>query len=242
MAFTRKTGVRGLALLATLMAVAACDQAEWTHFSARHSTYRFAATEVVAKEAANRSFIRVSPEGEPFQLLFDSRIDGQMDARGYRRLFPAGDSPLAGTTYRRTASGVISCRTGVAAIECGLPVVSGGDQWSMLFPAGRKDDVEALAARALAYLAAHRASGAPPAEPLRHFRCADNSWLLVHRPGDTGLRVERPDLTRTLTSRGTDGQAFAANGFALRLEGAQAQWSAPHRDPVPCFDTGPEIS
>lgn len=234
--------LRTSALVATLMAVTGCEQAEWTGFSARHSTYRFAAAEVVATEAANRSFIRVSPQGEPFQLLFDSRIDGQMDARGYRRLFPAGDSPLAGTTYRRTASGVISCRTGVAAIECGLPVVSGGDQWSMLFPAGRKDEVAALATRARAYLAAHRASGAAPAEPPRHFRCADNSWLLIHRSGDTGLRVERPDLTRTLTSRGTDGQRFAADGFALRLEGALAQWSAPHRAPVPCFDTGPEVS
>lgn len=234
--------LRTSALIATLMAVAACQQAEWTAFSARHSTYRFAASEVVAKEAANRSFIRVSPEGEPFQLLFDSRIDGQMDARGYRQLFPAGGSPLAGTTYRRTAAGVISCRTGVAAIECGLPVVSGGDQWSMLFPAGRKGEVAPMVARARAYLAAHRAVAPAGAEPPRHYRCADNSWLLIHQPDGDGLRVERPDLTRVMAARGSDGQAFAAGGFALRLEGAQAQWTAPHREPVPCFDTGSDVS
>lgn len=239
MAITRTTGLHGLAVTAMLLAAAACDRADWTNFSARHATYRFASSEVVAKEAANRSFIRVSPDGEPFQLLFDSRIDGQMDARGYRRLFPAGDSPLAGTTYRRTAAGVISCRTGVAAIECGLPVVSGGDHWSMLFPAGRKGEVAAMAARARAYLAAHRAAGATPAEPPRHYRCADNSWLLIHRPDGAGLRVERPDLTRTLAARGDAGQAFAGGGFALRLEGAQAQWTAPFRQPVPCFATGP---
>lgn len=232
--------LRGLALAAVLLLTAACEPAGWSSFSARHSTYRFAAGDVVTKEIANRSFIRVAPPDEAFELVFDSRIDGQMDARGYRKLFSVSDYPLAGTSYRRTDAGVVVCRTGVAAIECALPLASGGDQWSMLFPAGRKGEVVAMAARARDYLGAHNSDRqAGKRRAARHFRCADNSWLLLHPPAEGSVRVERPDLARSFAWHGAPGR-YTSAGFTLQLEGMQAQWTAPHRLPLPCFDTGPQ--
>lgn len=239
MASNQSIAFRSLVAAAVLLLAAACEPAGWSSFSARHSTYRFAAGDVVAKEIANRSFIRVAPKGEAFELVFDSRIDGQMDARGYRKLFSGSNYPLAGTNYRRTDAGVVVCRTGVASIECALPLASGGDQWSMLFPAGRKGEVAAMAGRARDYLGVHnRDRQAGKRSAARHFRCADNSWLLIHPPADGSVRVERPDLARTFAWHGSPGR-YASAGFTLQLEGMQAQWTAPHRLPLPCVDTGP---
>lgn len=221
-----------------LLFAAACQPKGWENFSTRHASYRFAASDVVSKETANRRFIRLSPSGEPFELVFDSRIDGQMDRRGYRRIFSLGDGPLARVVYRPLPAGVMVCQTRVAAIECGLSLTSSGDQWSMLFPASREGEVTAMAARAQGFLAEHL-SGKREGETPFHYRCADNSWLLVHEDG-VRVRVDRPDLTRTLDKRTAEGsRSYAAQGFALTLEGGQARWIAPHQQPLPCFSTQP---
>jgi hypothetical protein len=230
---------RALLALAVLSLATACDQGGWDDFAAGQSSYRFASRDVVVKDS-NRRFIRLSPDGEPFELVYDTRVDGHMDKRGYRSVFSLTDSPLAGTTYRRTPAGVVVCRTRVAAIECGMALGNGGDQWSMLFPASRKGDVEAMVGRARAYLTAHtRVAATPTAAMPVHYRCADNSWLLL---SDTagGAQVRRPDLARDFTGR-TDagGRLYTSGSFALRIESGQADWRAPNRQPLPCFATGP---
>lgn len=230
--------VRALfATLAMLLAVG-CQPQGWESFSTRHASYRFAGGDVVSKEASYR-FIRLSPSGESFELVFDGRISGQMDRRGYRRIFSLGDGPLAGVAYRRTPAGTVACHTGVAAIECGLALISGDDQWSLLFPASRKASVVEIAARARNYLAAHRTTYRSDTRTAVHYRCADNSWLLV-REDETSARVDRPDIARTLDRRtASNGRSYAAQGFTLSLEGEQARWIAPHHQPLPCLSTHP---
>lgn len=147
-AFARGTAAAILALLA------ACSPAVDEEFKARTTVYRFPADAVVAVTSSPHRVIRLSPPNEPFDLVFDSRIDDQVDAKGHPKIFSINNGPLFAKTYTPTAAGVVACRPGIASVECGMALSIDGEHWSMLFPPSFKPDAVAMAARAKAYIRA----------------------------------------------------------------------------------------
>lgn len=142
--------------LATLILfVVGCEQSGWKEFTGRQSSYRFPTDRVQALRTTPYRFIRVSPAGEPFDLVFDSRIDDQIDAKGFPKVFSVSDGPLGGKSYSATPAGVVACRTGVASVDCGMSIMVSGDQWSVLFPVSHKRDAESIARRAAEFISMH---------------------------------------------------------------------------------------
>jgi len=137
------------------VALAACRPASDEVFKARDVSYRFPAAVVVSMTTSPHRFIRVSPPGEPFDLVFDSRIDGQVDRKGQAKIFSISDGPLFAKTYRPTPAGVVACRPGAAKITCGMALSVGGEHWSMIFAPASKPAAVAMSRRAKAYIAAH---------------------------------------------------------------------------------------
>ena len=147
-AFARGASATVLALLV------ACSPAVDEEFKARTTVYRFPADAVIAVTASPHRAIRLSPPSEPFDLVFDSRIDDQVDSNGHPKVFSIDSSPLFARTYTPTEAGVVACRSGVASMECGMALSIDGEHWSMLFPPSFKSDAVAMAARARAYIKA----------------------------------------------------------------------------------------
>lgn len=141
--------------LTVILALVACEQPGWQEFTGRQASYRFPADRVHAINHTPYRFIRVSPAGEPFDLVFDSRIDDQVDANGQRKIFSVSEGPLGGKTYASTPAGVVACRTSIASVDCGVSLIVSGDQWSVLFPVNRKAEVESIAQRAAAFITTH---------------------------------------------------------------------------------------
>jgi len=176
--------------------LAGCAQPEWQAFDARSGSYRFPAKQVRSVTTAPHRFIRVSPRGEPFDLVFDTRIDGHVDHRGHPQIFSIDRALLVGATYERSPAGIVVCRTGIASVDCGLSLLVNGDRWSLLFPAGRKSDAGRMADRAARFLSAHaveppgkrppvaqRPTLRPPARPVRRSAEAGPRRARSARPG-----------------------------------------------------------
>ncbi len=145
------------ALLALLVA---CSPAVDEEFKARTTVYQFPAEAVVAVTSSPHRVIRLSPPNEPFDLVFDSRIDDQVDAKGHPKIYSINNGPLFAKTYAATPAGVVACRPGVTSVECGMALSIDGEHWSMLFPPSFKPNAVAMAARARAYI---KASAVPEA-------------------------------------------------------------------------------
>ena len=157
--------IRGAAA-AILLMLAACDQAGDEAFKARRTTYHFPPGDVVSVTFSPYRVIRLSPAGAPFDLVFDSRIDDQVDRNGHPKIFSINNGVLFAKTYTPTDAGIVACRHAVASMECGMALSVDGEHWSMLFPASLKPDAVAMAARAKAYIKAsavpETGSGAAP--------------------------------------------------------------------------------
>lgn len=151
------TFVRGASAVVLAMLIA-CSPAVDEQFKARTTLYRFPADAIVSVTSSPHRFIRLSPPDEPFDLVFDSRIDDQVDAKGHPKVFSTNSGPLFAKTYTPTEAGVVACRPGVASVECGIALSIDGEHWSMLFPPSFKPDAVAMATRARAYI---RASAVP---------------------------------------------------------------------------------
>jgi len=137
------------------LVLAACGPDPAESFKARQTVYRFPEEAVAAVMTSPHRFIRVSPAGEPFDLIFDSRIDHQQDRRGFPKIFGITDGPLSAKSYSRTPAGVVACRVGVASTECGLVLIVGGEHWSLLFPAAVEPQAAQMAGRARDYIRKH---------------------------------------------------------------------------------------
>lgn len=146
--------MRTSAILAALL-VAGCAQPQWQEFTARYTAYRFPSELVASANSSPHRFIRLSPKGEPFELVYDSRIDINVDRRGHPQLFSINATPLARVTYTPARSGMVACRTSLTAAQCGIAVTVGGDRWSVLFPASQKAQADAFASRAADFLSSH---------------------------------------------------------------------------------------
>jgi hypothetical protein len=157
---TVRSAFVGGASTAILALLVACSPAVDEEFKARTTVYRFPAAAVVAVTSSPHRVIRLSPPSEPFDLVFDSRIDDQVDAKGHPKIFSINNGPLFAKTYTLTDAGLVACRPGVASMECGMALSVDGEHWSMLFPPSFKSDAFAMAARARAYI---RASAVPEA-------------------------------------------------------------------------------
>lgn len=148
-------------LAALIFLVVGCERSGWVEFTGRQASYRFPADRVQAIKTTPYRFIRVSPAGEPFDLVFDSRIDDQVDAKGYPKVFSISEGPLAGKSYSTTPGGVVACRTGVASVDCGMSLIVAGDQWSVLFPVTQKGAAESMARSAAEFISMHIANSRP---------------------------------------------------------------------------------
>jgi hypothetical protein len=149
---------------ASLMLVVGCSQPEWQEFEARAATYRFPSRQVSSVTTSPHRFIRVSPAGEPFELVYDSRIDLNVDRRGHPQIFSINRALLTGKSYTPTPAGMIVCQTSVASVNCGTTLSVNGDRWSVLFPASRKTEIVAISTRAARFLSSHTLrTGVPPA-------------------------------------------------------------------------------
>ena len=157
--------VSGKCLATLIFLVAACERSGWDDFRGREASYRFPTDRVHAINTTPYRFIRVSPMGEPFDLVFDSRIDDQVDASGYPKIFSVSEGPLGSKSYATTPAGVVACRTNIASVDCGMSLTIAGDQWSVLFPVTRKDEAESIAQRAAAFISRHVVESTRAGEP-----------------------------------------------------------------------------
>lgn len=142
------------AIVAASTLVAACGEHPNEPFKARSTLYHFPSEAIVSVVSSPHRLIRLSPASEPFDLVFDSRIDGQVDSSGFPKIFSITDGPMSTKTYTPTQAGVVACRVGVSAVACGMALNVGDEQWSILFPPSFKPEIAAMAARARTYIKA----------------------------------------------------------------------------------------
>lgn len=95
------------------------------------------------------TFIRVTDNDHPYELVFDSRLQGKTDRNGAPVVFSVNDGEAPFVRYRRTKVGVMVCRaTANARGGCGYRLIHGKNEWSLLIPRGRLNEAEEIAEEA----------------------------------------------------------------------------------------------
>jgi hypothetical protein len=94
-------------------------------------------------------FVRLRIPGSSADIVLDSFNAGKRDQAGSPVVFSVNDGPYAGITRVDRWGGVVVCRTGMAAQSgCGTKFDFGGAEITLLFPVGKRDDVDTLIEKA----------------------------------------------------------------------------------------------
>lgn len=94
-------------------------------------------------------FFRLRLPGSSADIVLDSFNAGKRDNAGSPIIFSVNDGPYAGITRFDRSGGVVVCRTGMAAQSgCGTKFDFAGAEVTLLFPPGKRDEVDTLTEKA----------------------------------------------------------------------------------------------
>lgn len=94
-------------------------------------------------------FFRLHLPGSSADIVLDSFNAGKRDNAGSPVVFSVNDGSYAGITRFDQPGGIVVCRTGMAAQSgCGTKFDFAGTEVTLLFPVGKRDDVDALIEKA----------------------------------------------------------------------------------------------
>lgn len=94
-------------------------------------------------------FVRLRIPGSSADIVLDSFNAGKRDQASSPVVFSVNDGPYAGITRFDRLGGAVVCRTGMAAQSgCGTKFDFAGAEVTLLFPVGKRDDVDALIEKA----------------------------------------------------------------------------------------------
>lgn len=141
------------AILSTLLLVAACSGQRVERLTAGGQTYVIPSAQVTTVTRKPHTFIRITDNGLPFELVFDGRLQGRTDRTGAPVIFSVNDGNSPGVRYHRTRAGMIICRKAANARgSCGYQLQHGKNAWSLLIPRASLDQAEQIADDALTLL------------------------------------------------------------------------------------------
>ncbi|MFN4037930.1 MAG: hypothetical protein ACK4IB_01220 [Erythrobacter sp.] len=94
-------------------------------------------------------FFRLRLPGSSADIVLDSFNAGKRDNADSPVVFSVNDGPYAGITRFDRSGGAVVCRTGMAAQSgCGTKFDFASAEVTLLFPVGKRDDVDALIEKA----------------------------------------------------------------------------------------------
>lgn len=93
-----------------------------------------------------KDFIRIKFPDFAAEIVLDEKSAGKMDKTGRAQIFSVTDQDYPRIEYTEREDGVIiACRRGMMAQSgCGTIFTYAGVDWTLLFPIGLRDEVEAL--------------------------------------------------------------------------------------------------
>lgn len=101
-------------------------------------------------------FVRITTPDIPYDLVYDSRLQGRVDRRGVPLIFSINDEAQPEALVHPSAPRAILCRRASApAAGCGTWLRHGAATWFVLFSESQLPQSSAIAASAIARLAAY---------------------------------------------------------------------------------------
>jgi hypothetical protein len=135
------------------MLLTACGGQTVEKLTAGGQTYIIPSGQVTTVTREPHTFIRVTDQSLPYELIYDSRLQGKRDRSGAPVVFSINDGERPGVQYHQTEVGTIICRRAPNARGgCGYQLQHGENEWSLLIPTGRLDEADRLAAHASSLL------------------------------------------------------------------------------------------
>jgi hypothetical protein len=135
-----------LALLSLLFFISACTGRTVEKLTAGGETYVIPSGQVTKVTREPHTFIRVTDEDIPFELVFDSRLQGKSDPNGAPVVFSINDGNFPGVQYHQTGVGMMVCRRAANARgACGYQLLNGENEWSLIIPRGRLGEADQMA-------------------------------------------------------------------------------------------------
>lgn len=97
-----------------------------------------------------KDFIRIKFPDFAAEIVLDEKSAGKLDKTGRAQIFSVTDQDYPRIEYTERVDGaIIACRRGMMAQSgCGTIFEYAGVEWTLLFPIGLRDEVEALVSRA----------------------------------------------------------------------------------------------
>lgn len=104
-----------------------------------------------------KDFIRIKFPDFAAEIVLDEKSAGKSDKAGRSQIFSVTDRDYPRIEYTERENGaIVACRRGMMAQSgCGTIFEYAGVEWTLLFPIGRRDDVEALVGSATRLLEHH---------------------------------------------------------------------------------------
>lgn len=131
-------------LLVLFMSVG-CAPETAEKLTAGNSTYKIPSRHVSTVTREPHTFVRIKHPKRPYDLIYDSRSQGVTDARGAPVIFSINDGQSPGIEYHRSPLGTITCRRAANPRGgCGTKLRHGENEWSIVFPEGRRGEAEAF--------------------------------------------------------------------------------------------------
>lgn len=144
-----------LIVAVALFAGAACEDvnrpAETTEFGINDTRFSVPSRVVRSVRDGESGFIRINDPHTPIEIVYDAKLQGNTDRRGYALLFSVNDGDYPRVDYYRTTSGMpVICRNSANAATrtCGSAVEFEGSTWTVLLPPKRIGDADAFRRRA----------------------------------------------------------------------------------------------
>lgn len=107
----------------------------------------------------HKDFIQIKFPDFAAEIVLDEKSAGKSDKTGRPQIFSLTDRDYPRIDYTEREDGqIMVCRLGMMAQSgCGTIFRYAGVEWTLLFPIGRRDEVEALVGRATRLLEQHSA-------------------------------------------------------------------------------------
>jgi hypothetical protein len=150
--------MRLLSVLIAIGTLSACaNDTNILSFVVGDAEYKVPAAHVQSFSRAPHQFVRIKPPGQPFDLVYDSRLSPQA-RNGWPMIFSVNDGSSPYVERRDSVGQKIVCRRAAApASICGLALEDAGVKWSVLFAREHIPAAGKLFARASKQLQEYRA-------------------------------------------------------------------------------------